>query len=262
MKKVGIKAISLLTSVFGKNNISRYLGLVAGLSRKMAQGAHMVQLKYDWAIAPQPEWCDHFSDQFYAFRTLRNSFWVERGVFGLLAIKPGADVLELCSGDGFNSYHFYALRASRVIAVDFDKTAVEHAKRNNQAGNVEFRLADIRTEMPEGMFDNVVWDAAIEHFTELEIAEIMTSIKQRLKPGGVLTGYTLLELPTGIKSNIHHEREFRSMEDLRSFFEPYFENVKVFETIYPMRHNLYFFASDGILPFDENWEHMTLYTTQ
>ena len=35
--------------------------------------------------------------------------------------------------------------------------------------NIEFILGDIRNDIPEGPFDNVIWDAAIEHFTEEEI---------------------------------------------------------------------------------------------
>lgn len=57
------------------------------------------------------------------------------------------------------------------------------------------------------------------------------------------------------KSLDQHEYEFKSMADLKRFFTPYFKNVIVFETIYPLRHNLYFWASDGIIPFSNNWEH-------
>ena len=83
------------------------------------------------------------------------------------------------------------------------------------------------------------------------------NIKSRLTPDGIVTGYAIVELPTGHKSLVHHEREFRSKEDLKSFFEPHFKNVKVFETIYPSTHNLYFYESDGTLPFDSDWEHIT-----
>jgi hypothetical protein len=36
-------------------------------------------------------------------------------------------------------------------------------------------------------------------------------------------------------------------------FAPFFANVKVFETMHPTRHNLYFYCADGALPFDANW---------
>ena len=107
--------------------------------------------------------------------------------------------------------------------------------------------------MPAGTYDNVVWDAAIEHFTPEEIDAIMTSIKSRLKAEGVLSGYTIVEPEHGGKHLHTHEYEFRDMADLHRFLAPHFKHVKVFETVYPSRHNLYFWASDSIIPFSPEW---------
>jgi hypothetical protein len=87
--------------------------------------------------------------------------------------------------------------------------------------------AGIRTQMPDGILDNVVWDAAIEHFTETEIAELMANIKRRLAPAGMLSGFTIVERPDGKKMLPHHEYEFKSKDDLARFFRPHFRNVKV-----------------------------------
>ena len=111
--------------------------------------------------------------------------------------------------------------------------------------------------MPEGTFDNIVWDAAIEHFTETEISDLMGNIKGRLTPTGILSGFTIVEQADGKKMLPHHEYEFKSKEDLARFFTPHFRNVKVFETIYQDRHNLYFWASDGIIPFMDGWKAAT-----
>ncbi len=106
-----------------------------------------------------------------------------------------------------------------------------------------------------GGVTNIVWDAAIEHFTVSEIDNILKDIKRVLLPQkGILSGYTIVESAKG-KSHSQHEYEFKSKEDLYRFFVPYFKNIYVFETIYSDRHNLYFYASDGIIPFDENWEY-------
>lgn len=246
-----------LTKIFGKPFVVRSLKKISWTTRRMASLAHAVQMKYEWGTQPQPEWYDHYGDQFYQFSATQNPLWVERGVFGLLPMKQGANVLELCCGDGYNTYHFYSIRANKIISVDYDQECIDHAKRYNQAKNIEFSLCDIRHRFPEGSFDNIVWDAAIALFTEEEIVTIMENIKTRLKPGGVLAGYSLVEPLTGKQTSIHNERVFRSKEDLKSFFEPFFRHVKVFETIYPSRHNLYFYASDGVLPFDPSWEHLT-----
>ncbi|AEE53278.1 hypothetical protein Halhy_5453 [Haliscomenobacter hydrossis DSM 1100] len=246
-----------LTKIFGKSAIVKFLKMISWTTRKLASGAHSVQMKYEWGTPPQPEWYDHYSDQFYQFKTTQNPLWVERGVFGLLPMKQGANVLELCCGDGYNTYHFYSIRADKIIAVDYDKECVAHAKKYNQAKNIVFELCDIRYQIPQGSFDNIVWDAAIALFTEEESTIIIKNIKDRLTPNGVLTGYSLVEPMTGKQTSVHNERVFRSKEDLKRFFEPYFKHVKVFETIYPSRHNLYFYASDDVLPFDPEWQYLT-----
>lgn len=162
-------------------------------------------------------------------------------------------MLELACGDGFNARNFYSLRSEHVIACDFDPKAIKTAQGKNSASNIEYLLADIRTEMPEGKFENVIWDAAIEHFTPAEIVKILEGIKSRLTDDGILSGYTIVEMAGGNKMIPQHEYEFKSKEDLLRFFTPQFRNVTVFETDYPERHNLYFWASDGLLPFRPDW---------
>jgi protein-L-isoaspartate O-methyltransferase len=251
------KAILFCIKIVGKKNLGFFLKLFSAFSRKLAYYAHGLQMKYDWKVPPQPEWFDHYCDQFYLLRKLKNPLWMERGIFGLLAMKHGAKVLEMCCGDGFNAYHYYSIRAESIIAVDFDPEVLAHAKSYNQASNIDFRLCDIRNGLPEGKFDNITWDAAIEHFTETEIDAIMSGIKSRLAVNGVVSGYTIVEKVSGEKHLTHHEYEFKSKEDLKRFFEPHFKNIKVFETVYPNRHNLYFYASDYIIPFSDGWEQMT-----
>lgn len=116
--------------------------------------------------------------------------------------------------------------------------------------------------MPEGQFDNIVWDAAIEHFTLEEVGHILKSIKDRLRPSGILSGYTIVERADGVKSLSHHEYEFKSKEDLLAVLAPYFRRVTVFETIYPERHNLYFWASDGQVPFGPEWDRFVTYCVE
>jgi cyclopropane fatty-acyl-phospholipid synthase-like methyltransferase len=203
---------------------------------------------------PQPEFFEHKIDLYWQWGATRNSHWVERGVYSTLAIKEGASVLELCCGSGFNTYFFYSKKARNIVAVDFDPVAIRCAKGSFTAPNLSYRVADIRSEMPSGDFDNIVWDGAIEHFTQDEIATLMKEIKQRLAARtGTLSGQTIVERDDGTKQLQHHEYEFKSKEDLARFLRPHFKNVTVFETIYPDRHNLYFWASDGIIPFMEDW---------
>jgi len=220
-----------------------------------ASAAHRRLRSVQWGLPPVPEHFDHHIDLHHQWLSERNPLWVERGVFGGLALEPGGALLELACGDGFNARNFYSLRCREVVACDFDPAAIATARRKNAAPNVRFELADIRTEMPPGLFDNIVWDAAIEHFTPAEIDAVLRAIKARLRPAGVLSGYTLTALAGGGKHLVHHEYEFADKEDLQRFLTPHFRRVTVFETVYPTRHNLYFWASDATLPFDEDWLH-------
>jgi ubiquinone/menaquinone biosynthesis C-methylase UbiE len=230
-------------------------GFETKIAEKWVSSAYKRLFYATWSIGDNPEFFDHHIDLYYQWLKTRRSWWLERGVFGSLAIKRGGSVLELASGDGFNARNFYSAIAGNVIACDFDKDAIRIAETKNKAENIVFLLRDIRYNMPEGSFDNIVWDAAIEHFTEIEINTLMQDIKGRLsQKNGILSGYTIVERSDG-KSLKQHEYEFKSMQDLKRFLSPHFKNVLVFETIYPERHNLYFWASDGILPFSGEWNH-------
>ena len=74
-----------------------------------------------------------------------------------------------------------------------------------------------------------------------------------MKTGVTPSGYVIIEREDGKKSLHQHEYEFRSREDLARFLTPYFKNVQVFSTTYPTRTNLYFYATDGTIPFDRDW---------
>ncbi|MAE65515.1 MAG: hypothetical protein CMJ18_14690 [Phycisphaeraceae bacterium] len=227
--------------------------LEARIAARWVASAHRRQMLVQWGLDPQPEFFDHHIDLYYQWRHSRAPVWLERGVFGALALKGGR-VLELACGDGFNALNFYGCRSREVVACDFDAEAIRIARRRNRADNISYVLADIRTDLPEGRFENIVWDGAIEHFTPEEIDTILAGIRSRLAPGGILSGYTIVERGDGEKSLSHHEYEFKSKQDLMRFLEPHFAHVTVFETIYEHRHNLYFWASDAAVPFDEKWQ--------
>lgn len=222
------------------------------LARIWVSAAHKRMFDVQWGIQPSPEWFNHYFDLYYQWPHSNSYFWLERGVFSGLAIQKGGHLLELACGDGFNTKHFYSNKPKSVFACDFDEEALEHAKRYNNAPNISYSLHDIRTSMPHGKFDNIIWDAAIEHFTQDEIEAIMLNIKGKLNQHGILSGHTIVENPSGSKSLHQHEYEFKDMDDLKRFLTPYFKNVTVFQTLHPNRQNLYFWASDFSIPFSSN----------
>src|SRR5262249_18430171 len=158
-----------------------------------------------WGWEPKPEWFDHFLDQHWQMSAKNTGLYVERGVFSRFLLKPNGRMLELCCGDGFNSRHFYSSAARSVTAVDFDESAIAHARRFNSTPNIEYQQRDIRSELPEGPFDNIVWDAAIDHFTQAEIEKLLEDIVRLLGKTGIVSGCALTKREDGRKSNALQE---------------------------------------------------------
>jgi hypothetical protein len=100
------------------------------------------------------------------------------------------------------------------------------AQRFHQRPNIRYEVVDIRES--SGPFATVIWDAAIEHFTEMEIEGIMPKLRSVMTPAARLVGYTLAEsadmpqLPT-------HETHFQGIAHLGGLLRRYFKNVRVFE---------------------------------
>ena len=245
-----LPVLSLAKKILYVDNLTRWINFWV---RKVSSWTHELQFYVDWAV-DNPEHFDHFIDLNFQWNKTRASFPMERGVFSSFALQREnrklGRTLDLCCGDGFYTKYFYSLLSSEVVGIDFDSHAIKWARRNNKSDNIQYILGDVRTNFPTGEFDNIMWDAAIEHFNENEIHAIMNKIKMGLAPNGVLSGYTIKENDDVGKHLHQHEYEFRSMEDLTRFLTPFFENVKIIETVFPMRTNFYFYASDGVLPFE------------
>jgi cyclopropane fatty-acyl-phospholipid synthase-like methyltransferase len=174
-------------------------------------------------------------------------------------MKPGCRLLDLCCGEGFYTHRFYSGRAGSIVALDNNPKAISRARRNFRAPNIEYICGDIRTEMPQGPFDNISWDAGIEYFTHEEIAAIVASIKARLMPDGILNGYSVLAPQDAGRQMNSLGQKFgaTSREELGEVFHKSFRNVTILRTThadrFQSRTNHYFFASDGPLPFGEGW---------
>jgi len=245
--------------VFAKDFAAFYAAVdaLAVASRSLSHVSHWMKFVCDWTVAPLPEFNDQFINQFYLLPEFRRTYWLEGAVFCGLGIEPGQRILELCCGMGWYTNYFYSPFASEIVAVDFDPRAIELAKHLNQQANIKYQVMDIRDNFPMGPFATVIWDGAIEHFTKKEIDNIMRNIRAVMASGARLVGYTVGEseddpqLPT-------HEMHFQGIAHLGRLLKEYFKNVRVFErlhpTISPPRHNLFFYASDDVLPFDQDWK--------
>jgi 2-polyprenyl-3-methyl-5-hydroxy-6-metoxy-1,4-benzoquinol methylase len=188
-----------------------------------------------------PGWFDHRADLF-RWSKLRNSFWVERGVFCREIMAEGCRVLDLCCGDGFFPYHFYADIASLVDAVDIDALAITHACKWHSHAKITYSQIDIvRDDFPRNEYDVITWDGSIEHFSAEQIQVVLKKCVEALRTSrGILCGYTIITHNAGQSG---HSSEFGSAAELKQLLKEFFPFVGTVETKYPQRHNIYFRAA-------------------
>jgi SAM-dependent methyltransferase len=215
--------------------------------RALSAVVHLLQYKVEGLLGPA-EWFDHEIDVQWQWTARQRPMFLERGVLNMLAISPGARVLDICCGDGFYAHRFYAARAARVLAVDRDSSALSHARRFHARENLEYRGCDILEGIPDGPFDNVIWDSAMHHFTVRQVISILGSVRRCLAHSGVLSGYTEIEPD---EDYAFARLRFTEPEQLAELLAGAFDHVAVLETPDALRRNLYFFASDApeALPF-------------
>lgn len=214
-------------------------------ARKLYELGATLEFKKDWGTYPNPEWFNHQLD-FVFFPKNRQPHFFERGVYASEVVRDKR-VLDICCGDGSVAALFLSPLAKHVLGVDFDPDAIAAAqKRWAEHSNCEFRTMDIRKlDLPKGSFDVCTWDAALEHFTQVEMDQIFNSIKSLLTKDGLLHGSTIKRQDS--VSHHDHEYEFDSVEELRQFLTRYFRNVSVWERVHPDRVNYYFHCSDSAL---------------
>ena len=235
--------------------------VLARFSRGFAALAHKGFFYAEWCV-DHPENFDQNIDLYYQWRKNHSSSWLEQGVYGVLALQTFQEpvLIELCCGEGFFTKMFFSAAARYIWACDIDERAIRRARRRNREDNVSFAVADIRRDIPDSVEGraptNVIWTEAMEYCTKDEMCGILERIHTVLsQTNGILYGQTVPAPPHGGVLVQKHQYEFLNKEELKSFLQRWFQHVVVFETVYEEIRHLCFWASDGVLPFYEGWEH-------
>ena len=197
---------------------------------------------------------DHYLNQFFLMSAFKRTWWVEGPAFCGLAIEPGSRILELGCGTGYYADVFFSPFASEIVAIDIDPRAIETARRMHQANNIKYEVMDFRTTLPDGPFDVVVWTPTIVAYTPDEIHPFLNRLRGVMAKDARLCGFTCIEAAGEAPDVLWYD-----LKSLAARLKRYFNNVRAFErvhsTVQPARHELYFFASEGPLPFDPDWPH-------
>jgi SAM-dependent methyltransferase len=227
---------------------------LAEVSRSIAYNAHNLKILCDFQIPPATLFTDHYINQFLLMSTQKRTWWLEGPAFCGLAIEPGARILDLGCGTGYYTDVFFSPFAAEIVAVDIDARAIETARRLHQAKNIRYEVMDFRTTLPAGPFDVVVWTPTIFAYTPDDVRVLMGKLRGVMADNARLCGFTCVETNRSGREILWHD-----MPSLAERLKQYFTNVRAFErvhpTVQPPRRELFFFASDGPLPFDAQWPH-------
>jgi len=109
-----------------------------------------------------------------------------------LAIAPGMDVLELCSGMGGTSRYLAYRHGARVLGVDLTASRVEGARRLTELvgldDRVRYEVGDVtRLDVEDAAFDRIVSQESFLHLPTRET--LFPGCHRALKPGGGI-GFT------------------------------------------------------------------------
>jgi SAM-dependent methyltransferase len=227
---------------------------LASVCRDVSYNAHGLKAFCDFQLPPATLFTDHYINQFFLLSALKRTWWIEGAVFCGLAIRPGSRILELGCGTGYYANIFFSPFAAEVVAIDIDPRAIETARRLHQTKNIRYEVMDFTKALPDGPFDLVAWSPTITAYTTKDVHHLMARLRNVMSKDALLYGWTAIETDRAGAEILWYD-----MNSLAERLHDYFNNVRAFErihtTVQPPRHELFFYASDGVLPFDPEWPH-------
>ena len=139
----------------------------------------------------------------------------------------GRSVVDLACGEGYGSA-VLARTAERVIGVDANPEAFEHARLKYEAGSLTFERDMVETW--RGDVDTVVFLQTIEHVHDPDA--VLDHVRELIGPGGmafISTPNVLTLAPEGAEKsgNPWHIKEYRAGE-FRELCERHFRTVELY----------------------------------
>lgn len=142
----------------------------------------------------------------------------------------GKKVLDLGCGLGAGAKLLANQGAALVIGIDYSKQAINYAKKNNSAPNLEYIKMDAMDLNFKNHFDIITCFELIEHLPPENHKEFVYKLSKMLKTNGICfcsTPNKLVSSPDRKKPyNPYHKMEFTPSEFI-SLFNKYFENVEI-----------------------------------
>jgi len=156
-------------------------------------------------------------------------------------LQPGMRVADLGCGSGKTTFSLSKIAGAKGVAVGIDNSPqrIEFAKKYYSAENIEFAMADIRTDLSHiGKFD-FIWIRFVMEYYGSTAYEIVQNVSKILNPGGVIClidlDYNCLThygLPKRLETAIQGIK--RTLEK-KANFDPY-AGRKLYSYLYDMQY--------------------------
>jgi ubiquinone/menaquinone biosynthesis C-methylase UbiE len=183
-----------------------------------------VKHRLDWELAQE-------APHFYDFRSgvfalgfgdaPPSSHTLDRAAMARDTFADGDRVLDIGCGDGFFTRRFYSDRAGRIDAIDVEDSAIAHAGRYHAHPKINYVKCDaVAQPFPSDIYDAVIWNGAIGHFSEADTAIVLRKIRACLTPSGVFAGSESL----GMEGHDHYQF-FSDEFSVQKLFKPHFRYV-------------------------------------
>jgi SAM-dependent methyltransferase len=189
--------------------------------------------QWAWQVYGEPHFSIHTGALFDLLdgRMGQGIYALTRAFLSAEIIGEGDHVLDIGCGDGGLTKRFYAPRAAHVDAIDIEQSAIAYAAKHNAAPNISYRRLDAVTEpFPRSVYEVIIFDGAIGHFTREGSVAVLKKISSALTPGGVFCGSESIG-PEGQD----HLQVFATCDDLRSLLQEQFRHVRVKQQKYPVQ---------------------------
>jgi SAM-dependent methyltransferase len=233
LKKIKVKIIGTIDKI-----ITRLLSSepVEELSIAFLQNVYSAKFKKEWSYSKEPpHFFNHRIDMVNFTFSDKNigPYTYYRGFFASQVIKNGDKLLDIGCGDGFFTKRFFAQRCGSIDAIDIEPSAILTAQKTNFSDKIKYHLLDAVTQpFPQNMYDVVVWDGAIGHFSIDTLDIMLKKIRVALSKDGIFVGSESL----GDEGNDHLSR-FQELGDFKRIFIKYFPVVQLCSIEYPIGNN-------------------------
>lgn len=156
----------------------------------------------------------------------KDTWWQEGTEYFLSLLPKKSTILDVGCGGGIKT-RYISEKGYGVMGIDFSDKMIEIAKRENPG--IEFAVVDMYDiNTIEKTFDGIFVQAALLHIPKNRVMEVLTKMKEKLNPNGLLYLAVKGIRDDGVEEGIKTENDYGydyqrffsyfSLDELKNYF--------------------------------------------